>query len=199
MDPLRHDIAFPLYFAAPVSWYVNIVKEEKIQLAEEPNFNRQTQRNRLSYGTFQGSRSFSIPLSHNSIHGTYKDVKINYNEHWQNQLIHALQTSYGKSPFFEFYGYRFENIINAGHIFLWDLNQAMLLETLRSMKLMIPVENVITRDLKPLDENKVNPYYQVFNERTAFLPHLSILDLIYNEGPDARDFLYQPTEMESKK
>ena len=189
MDLIAQGNMLPLYFAAPVSWYAMCVDREVLTIADESIFNRQTQRNRIVYGTFQGKKSFSIPLSHSSFSGKYRDIQINYSENWQNQLVNALQTSYGKSPFFEFYGYRFENVIRKNFQYLWDLNMAILDETLNCLRLKISVLPVLTDRITDPETFALPVYYQVFNEKLPFMPDLSILDLIYNEGPDALEIL----------
>lgn len=179
----------PLYFAAPVSWYAHSLNTDCLCIADEQTFERQTLRNRLVYGTFQGARLFSIPLNNHSTGSSYQKVEIDYKEHWQNKLINALQTAYGKSPFFEFYGYRFENIFRHHYQFLWDLNMAILKETILCLKVDVPLELLVTDKIKSLQLPPNQPYYQVFQEKIDFLPELSILDLLYNEGPDAYKIL----------
>lgn len=189
MDLIEQENMLPLYFAAPVSWYAACIDREVLKIADEKMFSRQTLRNRIVYGTFQGKKNFSIPLSHSSFSGKYRDIQINYSENWQNQLINALQTSYGKSPFFEFYGYRFENLIRKNFQYLWDLNMAMLDETLNCLRLKISVLPVLADRIADAEASALPAYYQVFNEKLPFIPDLSILDLIYNEGPDALEIL----------
>ena len=189
MDSLSSKIPMPLCFAAPVSWYARMLRQDDLCLANERYFTRQTLRNRFYYGTFQGSRLFTIPLVSNTTAGSYRQVMIDYSQHWQNQLINAIQTSYGKSPFFEFYGYRFEKIIEEQFEFLWDLNLAVLEETLRCLKVDKYPEMKDTDKAENSLNNEYPLYYQVFSERQAFLPDLSVLDLLYNEGPDASSIL----------
>ncbi len=188
MEYLNENIR-PLYFAAPIGWYADIVKTGITRIGEEQNFERQTLRNRIIYGTFQGARVFSIPLIAASTKETYQKVAINYHEHWQNQLINALQTAYGKSPFFEYYGYRFENIIRQNYEHLWDLNKAILYETFNCLKIGIHIEVLNSDRIRQHVPEMDIHYYQVFQEKIPFIPNLSILDLLYNEGPDAYGIL----------
>ncbi len=171
--------------APTVDWFAAVVDKPKLILADEQNFAKQTNRNRIIYGTFQGAKIFTVPVIHNSTGGSYKGVKISYATHWQNQLINALKTAYGKSPFYEYYGYRFEIIFKSQYEYLWDLNLAILQEIIVCLKLELSI--LVEVSAAVVSEIQLKPvlYYQVFQEKLDFIPHLSVLDLLFNEGPDA--------------
>lgn len=179
----------PLYLAPSIDWFLEAILNEKILIGEETIFSKQTYRNRIQYGTFQGVKIFSIPVIHSTVSDSYRNVKISYATNWQNQLVNALKTSYGKSPFFEFYGYRFESIILRDYELLWDLNWAILLDLFHCLKMEINIEIIKCEVIDRSFERHVSPYYQVFHEKLEFIPHLSVLDLIFNEGPDALTIL----------
>lgn len=175
----------PLLFAAPVGWFAGICNSPILELADESQIERQTLRNRLVYGTFQGPKVFTIPLVNTTLKASYRKVAISYNENWSQQLINALQTAYGKSPFFEYYGYRFEAIISAREEFLWDLNYKMLEEILKCLKLPIAITTK-NSSMLPINIPEIEMiYYQVFSEKINFISGLSILDILFNEGPDS--------------
>jgi hypothetical protein len=183
MEKLESPI-LPLYLAAPLSWYLQILKHDEIVLLNDVKFPKQTLRQKFSFASIEGPRVFSIPLVKNTRDLDYRSVEISYQEHWQNQLVHALRTSYGKSPFFEYYNYRFEKIFMEKHQYLWDLNIQLLEETLRCLKLDIKL-SVYDSDKYLPDPPLIQPdkpYYQVFADKTGFIPNLSILDLIFHEG-----------------
>ncbi|MES2617448.1 MAG: WbqC family protein [Bacteroidota bacterium] len=179
----------PLLFAPPIGWYAGICNVDALILADEIQIERQTLRNRLVYGTFQGSKLFTIPLVNATLKNKYREVEISYAEKWTQQLVNALQTAYGKSPFFEYYGYRFEAIITSKEPRLWDLNLKLLLETLKCLKLPIELKtqesSLMVIDVPEFTTN----YYQVFSEKITFMKGLSILDLLFNEGPDSAHIL----------
>ena len=175
----------PLYLLPSVDWFAEAICAESIVLGDEEQFTKQTERNRLMYGTFQGTKTFSIPLINNTIGFGFDRVLISYDTNWPQQLVHALKTAYGKSPFFEYYGYRFEAIILSRPSNLWDLNFNLLSEIINCLKIDIPISIQKIKAINSETLHEVIPYYQVFSEKTEFQPHLTILDLIYNEGPDA--------------
>ena len=178
-------IQLPLYLLPSVDWFAEAICAESIVLGDEEQFTKQTERNRLMYGTFQGTKTFSIPLINNTIGFGFDRVLISYDTNWPQQLVHALKTAYGKSPFFEYYGYRFEAIILSRPSNLWDLNFNLLSEIINCLKIDIPISIQKIKAINSETLHEVIPYYQVFSEKTEFQPHLTILDLIYNEGPDA--------------
>ncbi len=186
---------FPLLFAAPFNWYANQIQNGEWAIAEDEKFERQTHRNRIEYGTFQGIRTFSIPLVHSTLNGRYKEVKISYSQHWQKQLLNALQTSYGKSPFYEYYGYRFEKIIMEKHCYLWDLNMAIFMESLQCLKSEMTFEIKEPQLTSEIYNQPVPKYYQVFSEKSTFMPNLTILDLLFNEGPNSNDILIKSNQL----
>ena len=175
----------PLYLLPSVDWFAEAICAESIVLGDEEQFTKQTERNRLMYGTFQGTKTFSIPLINNTIGFGFDRVLISYDTNWPQQFVHALKTAYGKSPFFEYYGYRFEAIILSRPSNLWDLNFNLLSEIINCLKIDIPISVQKIKAINSETLHEVMPYYQVFSEKTEFQPHLTILDLIYNEGPDA--------------
>ncbi len=179
----------PLLFAAPIGWYAGICNNDTVILADELQIERQTLRNRLVYGTFQGSKLFTIPLVNATLKNKYKEVEISYTENWPQQLVNALQTAYGKSPFFEYYGYRFEAIITSKEPLLWDLNLKILTETFKCLKLPFEIKTQESSLMAINIPEFASNYYQVFSEKITFLEGLSILDLLFNEGPDSAHIL----------
>jgi len=184
----------PLYLAPSVDWFVEAMKSKDLILGDEQQFVRQTYRNRLEYGTFQGTKTFSIPLIQSTTSHGYKEVLISYDTHWPRQLVNAFRTAYGKSPFFEYYGYRFEAIILGKHNQLWALNVDLLNEIMNCLKIDTAFSIQQSKAIDSVINHQVVNYYQVFNETTEFQPHLTVLDLIYNEGPDAIHVLNKMTD-----
>lgn len=186
------DSCFPLYFAAPVSWYTAVVGRDEICIADDAVFTGHPCMNRIIFTGKQGKQSFSIPLLNKSRHGRYRDVEISYHSNWHKQLVNALKTCYGKSPFFEYFDYRLEPVILKKYQYLWDLNYAMLEETLKCLKMPLKLKAENRESVSLVGISFTRKYYQVFAEDTGFIPDLSILDLLFNEGTDAADILLGP-------
>jgi hypothetical protein len=119
-------------------------------------------------------------------------VRINYNENWIRDHKHAWQTAYGKSPFFEYYDYRFWSILDAQPVMLSDLiypwNQLLFAQL---------GLNSFESTSKEIQQNiiQIKPYPQVFDVKFGFRSEVSGIDLLFNQGPLAKEYLsqYLPT------
>ena len=148
-----------------------------------------------------GVQQLTIPLvaeSH-TISSTMRDVRISEHGAWRRLHWGALFSAYGRSPYFDFIAPELETIIHGEQRFLLDFNQAM--QALIADFMMLPVtftnEDYTPRDgvldlRRTLDGKRADtlpisdvPYYQAWNSRHPFMPALSILDLLMNEGPTA--------------
>lgn len=129
-----------------------------------------------------------------------KDVRIDYSEDWIKQHLKSLKTAYAASPFFEDYLPYFDTILLTQPKFLIDLNSAILDALLNCLGKQVSIKKTsefITytdQDLRSTIHPKKassfsHPvYYQCFDEKHGHLPNLSILDLLFNEGPNSISF-----------
>ncbi|HKJ06882.1 MAG TPA: WbqC family protein [Flavobacteriaceae bacterium] len=195
----------PHYFS-PIAQYVAIAKASEIQFEVEDNFQKQTYRNRCYIYSPQGKQLLSIPIKHNK--GTKqktKEVIIDYKENWQKNHLKALYTAYNSSPFFEFYIDDLLPVFNTKYKCLLDLNFATHRFVMDALQLDLPQINTTEFNFKhPNDFRglsiaktktpfKFDRYIQVFETSHGFIPNLSILDLIFMEGPNALNYLEQQT------
>lgn len=182
-----------------------MAQSEKITFEMEDNFQKQTNRNRTYIYSPNGIQLLNIPIKHaTQSHQKTKDVKIENDFDWQKQHLKSLEAAYRSSPFFEYFEDGIRPIFEKKHTFLMDLN----LETMKfvSKCLRIKLEFEITKEyFHEVDENvildfrylvngkkddsKFESYPQVFNDKYGFLNNLSVLDLIFNEGKFALDYL----------
>ncbi len=185
----------PLYFAPPIAWFSIAIKHSEITLINDIKFPKQTHRNRLDYGSFQGVNTFSIAIKGETKNNHYIDVEIDTKTNWAKPLIQTLKTTYGNSPFYEYYGYKFEEVFLKNNTHLWELNIDILklIYSIFKIDFKYKIETLSSKDIETIElairqlENK--PYYQVFKTSQSFMPNLSVLDLIFNEGVDAWRFL----------
>ena len=195
----------PCYFG-PISQFVALVKAEEMLLEVEDNYQKQTYRNRMYIYGANGKLSLNIPVKHSKATGKrqkYKEVKIENSFNWQKQHWRSLQNVYRTSAFFEFYEDEFQPLYEKKHKFLLDLNLECLdlvLNCLDSGFHYEKTEAYVTHPEKCYDgrtlvqakrkqEISFQPYPQVFQDRFGFLTNLSILDLLFNEGPGALNYL----------
>ena len=174
------------------------------------NYVKQSFRNRCEIMTSGGRASLTVNVvKGGSIHKkTMRDIRIDYSKRWQHQHWLSLLSAYRNSPYFEHYGELFEPFYTQHYEFLADLNIG-LMETMfrilgRPEDMIFSKEYVRTSEtdtdyrglLKPsgmpLSDsiNAIyNEYYQVFSEKIPFEPNLSIIDLIFCEGPLAVNYV----------
>jgi len=198
MDILIH----PTYFPS-ISQFAAMAQAGSITFEIEDNFQKQTNRNRMYIYSPNGLQLLNIPIKHSkNAHQKTKDVKLETAFGWQKQHFKSLEAAYRTSPFFEYFEDSLMPVFEKQHTFLMDLN----LETIAivSKCLGLPFEFGKTAeyfhdvpqfsDFRNLangkkDANKFEPYVQVFGEKFGFINNLSILDLLFNEGRFALDYL----------
>jgi len=180
---------------------------EKIIIEKEENYIKQTYRNRCYILTANGPIALSVPVIEGSLHKIkIKDIKIDYSKKWQNVHLRGIISSYRCAPFFDYFFDNVEKIINKNHRFLLDLNMDSLTTICEMMKIKVNVSystlfEPVRKDqpdlryfISPKNKSmnsmfRFKNYQQVFSDRYDFVPGLSTLDLIFNAGPDASNYL----------
>jgi len=192
----------PTYFS-PIIQYVAISKSETICFEVQDNFQKQTYRNRCYIYTANGKHLLNVPIQHNKgVKQRTKDVKIDYKDDWNKLHLKTLITAYSSSPFFEYYIDDLLPIFNKRHIFLLDLNLLSHQLIMDALQLEITTsktneyfKETSLKDYRKLAISKGEPtynlerYIQVFEQNQGFISNLSILDLLFMEGPNALNYL----------
>jgi hypothetical protein len=148
--------------------------------------------NRYNIAGPNNIQTLTVPITQDDKHNPLTQVRINYNENWIRDHKHAWQTAYGKSPFFEYYDYRFWSILDAQPVMLSDLiypwNQ--LLFTQLGLSSFDSTSKEIQQNII-----QIKPYPQVFDVKFGFRSEVSGIDLLFNQGPLAKEYLsqYLPT------
>lgn len=202
MDILIH----PTYFPS-ISHFAAMAQAGSVTFEMEDNFQKQTNRNRTYIYSPNGIQLLNIPIKHSrDKHQKTKDVKLETAFDWQKQHFKSLEAAYRTSPFFEYFEDSLMPIFTKKHEFLMDLN----FETMEivSKCLGLPFEFGKTseyfhevseyKDFRNLangkkDLSEFEPYTQVFWDKFGFINNLSILDLLFNEGRFALDYLKKQT------
>lgn len=181
----------PSAYLAPVSHYRTICQSESVQVEVCDRYVRQTFRNRCVIDSPSGPLSLSIPVEKPMPGALTRDIRISDHGNWRHQHWNALQSSYRQSPFFEYYADDFAPFYERKWDFLVDFNEDLM----RVVCSLIDTDCKIQRTLEfqgkdPFvyfgDETFTTmPYYQVFARKHGFLPNLSIVDLLFNLGPES--------------
>lgn len=197
----------PTYFS-PVSQYIAIAASGELIFETEDNFQKQTYRNRCYIYGANGKLLLGIPVMH-EITGRRqktKDIKIDSSFGWQKIHKKSLASAYRSSPYFEYYEEEVLSVLSKPYTFLLDLNlqvHQLVMDALQMEKktsYTVEYQPTVEEDFRELASAKIKttihfePYQQVFSEKFGFIPNLSILDLIFNEGPNAQTYLEQHRE-----
>lgn len=192
----------PTYFS-PISQYGMIFQSEDITFEVEDNFQKQTYRNRCYIYGANGKQLLNIPLSFPKTdqRKKTKDVLIEKNSDWQKQHYKSLKIAYNSSPFFEFYEDDLLSIFQKEYTYLQDLNIDTFLFINNALELNVrhsltqKYDDNNSNDYRSLASAKSHPdvelssYTQVFDDKFGFIKNLSILDLLFMEGPNSVSFL----------
>ena len=196
----------PTYFS-PISQYVAIANAKELVFEIEDNFQKQTYRNRCYIYTADGKHLLNVPIQHTKgIKQKTKDVKIDYKDDWHKLHLKTLQTAYSSSPFFEFYIDDLKPVFEKKITFLLDLNLKCHELIMDALQVEIPYSKTseYQKESQFLDARKLaiaktkeefvlDRYIQVFEQNKGFLSNLSILDLLFMEGPNALNYLENQT------
>ncbi|WP_108423536.1 WbqC family protein [Flagellimonas amoyensis] len=194
----------PTYFPNVAS-FAAMVQNDVVWEAKD-NFQKQTYRNRCYICTDKGKHMLNIPIKHvggDEGRQKYADVEMDNSYPWKKQHWRTLETAYRTSPFFEFYEDEIRPLYEGTDVSLFEFNLKTIevvvnclgveMPTAKTEKFQVdPTELIDTRFLAEAKrEGKIHlePYPQVFDDRHGFIPDLSILDLLFNEGTNALTYL----------
>lgn len=199
------EILLSTAYLPPIEYFALITGKQSVLIEKEENYLKQSFRNRCYILSAGGSQLLTVPVLMGSIHKVpLKDIRIDYSKRWQKVHTGAIISSYRSSPYFLFYFDSIEKIINTNHQFLLDLNTELLLLIINILKINIrvsytsefdPVNNIEKESdfrykINPKKHSSYSPkqYLQVFPDFENIRPVLSIIDLIFNTGPDAYQY-----------
>ena len=195
----------PSYFG-PISEYSEILKTETVVFEMEDNFQKQSYRNRCYIYNSNGKQLLNIPVKDkykgSSQRKKTKDLLVDNDALWQDHHLKSLQTAYRTSPFYEFYEDDLLSIFTKKYTFIQDVNIDTFLFISDALQISQQysktgeyILKTTEKDLRELSDVKKQPqklvdnYVQMFDDKHGFIPDLSILDLLFMEGPNAISFL----------
>jgi hypothetical protein len=191
----------------PPIYYFSLIKDTgNVSIEAEESYHKQTYRNRCIILTTNGPSPLIVPvLMGRNGRTKIRDIRIDYSKRWQQVHIRAIISAYKSSAYFEYYFEDIEKVITRTPEFLLDLNNDALETVLKIPGLSADIH--YTGFFEPPNENdydfryKISPkkeepgyssskeYYQVFSNKFQFVRGLSILDLVFNTGPDSFNYL----------
>lgn len=201
------NLIVPCFYLPPVKAISEIYANNNNELVIEKfeHFPKQTYRNRAAIYSPNGKLDLIIPVIRGSkVHTVVKDVRISYENNWQRLHWLSLQTSYRRSAYFEFYEDYFAPFYAKKYDFLFDFNlelMQLLLQLLKIKKQVIFTEIYkkeypdaldLRKSIHPKQQDEtsiVKPYFQVFEPKHGYFNNLSIIDLLFNQGPNSLNYL----------
>jgi WbqC-like protein family len=195
----------PLFYLPNVEFFKNLYQYKDLGLfiEKQEHYPKQTFRNRTSIAGPNGQLDLTVPVQKGSNARTaFKDVRISNEDKWQRIHWLSLETSYRSSAYFEFYEDAFAPFYHKKYDFLFDYNLELLQVILKLLK--TPVAFELTKTYEKEYENltdlrsAITPnkgsdyqnkkYFQVFEDRNGYINNISIVDLLFNQGPQAVRF-----------
>jgi hypothetical protein len=194
-------IMVPPYFG-PISYWKQIINSNILWDVHQ-NYVKQSYRNRTFIHSANGLHKLTIPVKHSKIKFPMLNAEIDNKTAWQKNHWRSIQTAYSSSPFFEFYKDSLEQVYNKKYTYLVKFNFDMIklvfewldieikLKLSKEYKVVyddsLDLRKKIDNQKHSISKNKI--YNQVFFEKNGFLNDLSIIDLIFNEGPNSLSYL----------
>ncbi len=191
---------FSTAYLPPVSWFVHFLQAHQPVIDLGEFYLKQSYRNRCCILSANGELALSIPVKKLASKTAVKDILIENEFCWQKQHWEAICSAYNSSPYFQYYRHRFEPIYHQQFTHLHSLNQALLELCMNMLKLEKQYENALSYQESAIDfrqiihpKKKANmiflSYPQVFMYKYGFVSNLSVIDLLFNSGPEALQYL----------
>ena len=192
-------------YCGSIEYYTVLKNAEEVLIDSQEHYTKQTYRNRCEIYGANGKLNLTIPLVRRGQRVPVYDAEIENSHGWKKLHWRSIESAYRSSPYFEFYEHHFMPIFEKDHTHLFELNQEIQNKLIQILNLDVVVketefyqkEHSGYTDYRDAIHPKNDPknilsdkrYIQVFESKCGFIPNLSILDLLFNEGPNAIIYL----------
>ena len=187
-------------YCPPVDYFAMLAQHPSVYMEACESYRKQTWRNRTRILSEGGPMDLRVPVVHGESR-LISEIRVDWSTPWLRRTQYAIDTAYYSSPFFEYYRDEFFALMDRRQPLLWDMNMDLL--NFFCSKIGIAPDIRPTEDWRPGWEDdmrdaicpkqppvrRCRPYWQVFRERWGFTDGLSVMDLLFNEGPDSLSVL----------
>ena len=195
---------FSSHYLAPIEYYFQLIQHNDVIIDVYENFVKQTYRNRCCILSPNGVQNLTVPLVKARQRKLTKNMKISYDDNWRKMHWKSLEAAYRSSPYFEFYEDDFYPFYHEKQYdYLVDFNTDLEQKIVELLSINVNVtksakyideddlKNDFRNSFSPKVEPQLNftPYIQVFGDRNGFAPNMSIVDLLFNEGPNSINYI----------
>ena len=194
-------VLIPPYFGSITTW--KEILDCKITWDIHKNYTKQTYRNRTYIHSANGLQNLIVPIKHSLEKFSMQSAIIDNSSSWRQNHWKSIKTAYNSAPFFEFYKDSLKKLFDTKFTNLLDLNISTI--KLISKWLEVEIKYDFSKDYNKVYNSKIDlrglinyknktsikfkKYNQVFIAKNGFLKDLSILDLIFNVGPNSESIL----------
>jgi hypothetical protein len=196
-----------LQYFAPVSAFKILKEQTDVVIEQYEMFQKASFRNRCIIFGANGLISLTIPVAGGREQKVpIREVEIDYSTPWQKAHIRSLESAYNKSPFYHFYKEEIDGLLLSKEKYLFDLNFKILEYLCKRLIIRCVItftstfnldfpdaldirNSILPKNFQQNAENWKPKYAQVFEEKAGFQPNLSILDLLFCEGPNATNLI----------
>lgn len=182
-----------------ISYFQKIASSQIVLIEKHEHFVKQTHRNRCSILGSNGVQVLSVPLINTHEKTLISEKQIAYKENWQHRHLRSIESAYRNSPYFIYYADELKVFYEHRFEFLFEYNTEILKTLLKLLKIKTEIAFTeefqkevgqdLRNDLSGGSKTYLKPYTQVFSDKHGFQKDLSILDLLFNTGPDWNKYI----------
>lgn len=205
MLPSPQTVILPSFYLAPTAYFAALFHADSALVEIQEHYRKQSYRSRCIIAGANGPLPLSIPVEKpNTLKCAIKDIQIADHGNWQHLHWNAIVSAYNSTPFFQYFEDDFRPYYEKKFTFLHDFNEGLRLLITDLLGIETPCNHTTEYVASPLPHSldlrdlldpkkpstyEMTPYYQVFTEKHGFMSNLSIVDLLFNLGNEARLYL----------